>query len=98
MDIETKTHYFRLGTIEDVERVQEFIKKEWNPEHILVKSRKLFNYEYAVGNRINVALAINKETKRLTVFLHFISLLKTWLIAICGDRFGRLVPSVRCLF
>ena len=56
----------RLATIDDVDAIMDFIRREWNENHILATNRKLFLWQYGrteYGNSrdINVLLMINRS-------------------------------------
>lgn len=56
----------RLATIDDVDRIMDFIRREWNENHILAANRELFLWQYGrteYGNNrdINVLLMLNRS-------------------------------------
>lgn len=69
--VDLKTHWLRLGEYEDIPVILEYIRTEWNPKHIYVKSRTFFEYEHYIDGRVNGILAINKETGALEGILLF---------------------------
>lgn len=57
----TELHQFKIATIHDRKEVLEFLRDQWNSEHVYLKSDRLFSYDLIFGNRLNFILAINKE-------------------------------------
>ena len=56
----------RLATIDDVDAIMDFIRREWNENHILATNRELFLWQYGrteYGNSrdINVLLMVNRS-------------------------------------
>lgn len=56
----------RLATIDDVDAIMDFIRREWNENHILAANRELFLWqfgctEYGNGRDINVLLMISRS-------------------------------------
>lgn len=70
-EIVTAKHTIRLGKQEDIPQIIEFIKEEWNPNHIFVKSREFFEYEHCIDGRVNGILAINNMTSEIEGILMF---------------------------
>lgn len=67
---------FRLATIDDVDNIMLFIKKEWGEKHILANDKELFLWQYGASEysdfkSINVVLAINKS-KEIVGMIGFI--------------------------
>lgn len=57
---------FRLATIDDVDAIMDFIRREWNENHILATNRELFLWqygctEYGNGRDINVVLMTSRS-------------------------------------
>lgn len=69
--IEIKSHIIRLGKYEDIPAILEFIKTEWNSNHIFVRNREFFEYEHYIDGRINGLLAINKDAGTIDGILLF---------------------------
>lgn len=67
----TSKHTIRLGKYEDIPDIIQFIKEEWNPHHIYVKSREFFEYEHYIDGRVNGILAINHATLKIDGILLF---------------------------
>lgn len=70
-EIVTAKHIIRLGKQEDILKIINFIKEEWNPNHIYVKSREFFEYEHCIDGRVNGILAINSFTSEIEGILLF---------------------------
>lgn len=58
-EIKFLTHTLRLGKCDDIPEVINFIKEEWNENHIYVKNREFFEYEHFIDGRLNGILAID---------------------------------------
>ena len=57
---------FLIAKKEDIASIMDFIKNEWDENHILAKSKKLFNYFYLNSDgSVNFVLARNKNTKEI---------------------------------
>lgn len=59
----TELHRFKMATVPDRENVLEFLKYQWNAEHIYLKSDQLFNYDLIFNDKLNFILAINRENE-----------------------------------
>ncbi len=65
-------HQIRLAAKADKEKVLLFLKEQWNPNHIYLKSRTLFDYDLQEGDRLNFIIALNAENE-IDGFLGFIA-------------------------
>lgn len=63
--VDMKTHIIRLAEDTDFHPIIDFLKREWNPQHIYVKNPNFFRYEHCIDGRINALIAIEKETGEL---------------------------------
>lgn len=52
----------RLALYKDIENIMDFIHKYWKKDHILMKDRRLFEYEFLEGKQVNIIIAINRKT------------------------------------
>ena len=73
---------FRLATIDDVDNIMLFIKKEWGEKHILANDKELFLWQYGASEyndfkSVNVVLAINKS-KEIVGMIGFIPYSKNY--------------------
>tara|TARA_B100000963_G_C22579223_1_gene650012 strand:- start:149 stop:1174 length:1026 start_codon:yes stop_codon:yes gene_type:complete len=66
----------KLADKEDLDLLISFIDKQWEKNHIFVKSKKLFNWQYfnKVQNKYNFVLGISSKTKKINGILGFIPL------------------------
>lgn len=55
------TFIFRLATPDDIDAIMVFFDENWAKNHILSTSKELFEYEFRDGERVNFALAIDKQ-------------------------------------
>ncbi len=67
-----ETYEIKLATIEDEKDIMEFIDKYWKKDHILAKSKELFEYEFKNGNNLNVVIARRKSTEELEAILCYL--------------------------
>ncbi len=61
----------RVANANDIDRIMNFIKDCWNPDHILANNRDFFLYEYGNGDALNFLIAENRESKRLEAIYAF---------------------------
>lgn len=64
-EVETKNHIIRLAEYSDIPSILDFIKKEWNSDHIYVKNALFFEYEHYIDGRVNGILAISRKTSNI---------------------------------
>ncbi len=58
---------YSFASYDDIDDLIRFIDTYWKKDHILVRNRKLFLYEFQEGNRINIAIA-KKNNKIIGIF------------------------------
>ena len=46
----------RLALYKDIENIMDFIHKYWKKDHILMKDRRLFEYEFLEGKQVNIII------------------------------------------
>ena len=68
--VDMKTHIIRLAEDTDFHPIIDFLKREWNPQHIYVKNPNFFRYEHCIDGRINALIAIEKETWEPVSYTH----------------------------
>ncbi len=70
-EIKFLTHTLRLGKYDDIPEVIDFIKEEWNENHIYVKNREFFEYEHFIDGRLNGILAIDNAHSKIDGIMLF---------------------------
>ena len=66
MNIYDKYFEFRLAALDDIPEIIQFLKEEWDENHILVRNRKLFDFQYVTSNNnVNIVVMIDKATKKI---------------------------------
>lgn len=51
----------RFAKVDDIPKIMEFIDTYWKKGHILAKDRKLFEYEFLDGKKVNVVISENEN-------------------------------------
>lgn len=62
----------RLGKLEDIPQIMEFIDRYWKKGHILATNRSFFEYEMVIDGQVNFLLAINREKMCIEGVLGFL--------------------------
>ncbi len=61
-----------LARYEDLDDIMNFIKDQWNPDHILAIDKEFFLYEHGIDGRISFLVARNKENQEIESILGYI--------------------------
>lgn len=61
---------YRLATVEDTDNIMDFIRREWNPNHIFAHDKEFFLWqygrtEYGDEKNLNFVLTLSKETGKI---------------------------------
>lgn len=69
-----KNYIFKLGDIEDYDLIINFINEYWKKDHILTKSKELFDWQHldTVRHRYNFVLAVERSTQTIAGLIGFI--------------------------
>lgn len=67
-----KVYDIRRAEWDDIGDLMQFIGTYWKKDHILAKSRRIFEYEYTDGTNVNVYLARRKDSGEIEGFMGFI--------------------------
>lgn len=85
-------YQIRLALREEYPDLRDFLAENWGENHILVKSKEIFDFQYLAGDYYNVVVAYNTETSQIDVFWGIIT---TWKydasLESNGDSWGALV-------
>ena len=65
-------YHIRFATIDDVDVIMMFIGQHWKEGHILAVNKAFFLYEYAYGEKVNFAIAIDTLSNDLVGLCGFI--------------------------
>lgn len=60
--MEDSIYEIRFAGFDEVNAIIDFYRKYWNPNHALVKSRALFDFQHLVSDYYNIIIAYNKNT------------------------------------
>ena len=63
--MENSIYEIRLARLDEGDAIIDFYKKYWNPDHALVKSRTLFDFQHRGEENYNIIIGYNKETKEI---------------------------------
>lgn len=63
--VQVKTHIIRKAVKKDVPEILEYIKTEWNEQHIFVTDPSFFEYEHCNGDEVNGIVAENMQTGKI---------------------------------
>lgn len=69
--ITVKHTEIRLANYDEIPAIIDFIKTEWNENHIYVKCTEFFKYEHCVDGRVNAIIAVNQLTSCIEGILLF---------------------------
>ena len=69
--------HIRFAQKEDIEGIINFLRKHWNGNSILVKSRKIFEYQYCRGDKCHFVIAIDDITNEIYGLKGYIPLNQT---------------------
>jgi hypothetical protein len=70
--VESDLHIIRFAEPGDLDAIINFIRTDWNAEHIFVKDVSFFKFEFFYNDRIHFVLAVNKKTSQLDGIVGFI--------------------------
>lgn len=66
-------HTFRLATSQDIPFILDFLKKNWNKDHIFLRNQDLFLWQYQSDkSSLNFMLAIQEDTEEIAALIGFI--------------------------
>ena len=68
-----KKYIINQATSKDTNKILNFINKYWRKNHILFKSKRLFNFQHRDKKKLNWIIAQNIKTKKLEGILGLIS-------------------------
>ena len=61
----TENYEIRLARKDEGDLLMDFLRKYWNPNHALAKSKELFDFQHLSGNHYNVIVGFNVKTQEI---------------------------------
>lgn len=58
-------YVIRMAEYADIDSIMNFIRCNWNAEHILGNNRQFFEYEHVEGQQVNFVIAIARNTQQI---------------------------------
>ena len=58
----------RLARKDEYDSLRSFLKEYWGENHVLVKNKEIFDFQYLMGDEYNVVIAYNNQTNAIDVF------------------------------
>ena len=86
----------RKAEFDDIENIMKFIERYWNPNHILCKSRKFFEWQHYYHGEVCFIIAENNCRHEIEGIVGIYRTLKkkNWT---CWERFGKYgITIIRC--
>lgn len=62
----------RLAKRRDIDDIMKFIHDYWRKDHIMARDRKLFEYEFVDGEKVNFVIAIDRQTQNIEGIFGFL--------------------------
>lgn len=85
-------YQIRLALREEYPVLRDFLAENWGENHILVKSKEIFDFQYLEGDVYNIVVAVNKESGDIDAFWGLITTSKyDSNLSDNGDSWGALV-------
>ena len=58
----------RLARKDEYDSLRSFLKEYWGENHVLVKNKEIFDFQYLMGDEYNIVIAYNNQTNAIDVF------------------------------
>lgn len=90
--MKNKIYDIRLARKDEYPVLHIFLTKNWGENHILVKNKDIFDFQYLEGDEYNIVVAVNKENGEFDAFWGIITTSKYDPVLLGnGDSWGALV-------
>lgn len=90
--MKNKIYDIRLARKDEYPALRSFLADNWGENHILVKSKEIFDFQYLEGDEYNIVVAVNKENGVFDAFWGIITTSKYDPVLLeNGDSWGALV-------
>ena len=66
--MKNKIYDIRLARKDEYPTLRTFLTKNWGENHILVKNKEIFDFQYLEGDEYNIVVAVNKENGEFDAF------------------------------